>query len=66
MDNSICHKGSKVASKLEKHHISRLPHPNYSPEINPCGFGLFGMSKRALRDHESNSRDEIEDVIMIV
>jgi hypothetical protein len=30
-DNSICHNESKVASKFEKHHASRLPHPLYSP-----------------------------------
>jgi hypothetical protein len=27
MDNSMCHNGSKVVSKFEKHHVSRLPHP---------------------------------------
>jgi hypothetical protein len=38
MDKSICHNGSKLASKFEKHHVSRLPHPCYSPDIILCDF----------------------------
>jgi hypothetical protein len=45
MDNSTCHNGSKVASKFEKYHIFRLPHPPYSPEISPCDYWLFGLLK---------------------
>jgi hypothetical protein len=38
MDKSICHNGLKLASKFEKHHVLRLPHPRYSPGIIPCDF----------------------------
>jgi histone-lysine N-methyltransferase SETMAR len=43
MDNSISHNASKVTLKIEKKHISRMPHPPYSPDINPCDLWLFGM-----------------------
>jgi hypothetical protein len=33
LDNSICHGGSRAASKFEKHHVSRLPQPLYSPGV---------------------------------
>jgi hypothetical protein len=64
VNNSIYDNGSKVASKIEKHHVSRLPHPPYSPDINHCDFFLFGMLKGALKDHESNSSDEIEEAVV--
>jgi hypothetical protein len=63
MDNSICHNGSKVVSKLEKHHLSRLPHPPHSPEVSLSGFWLSGVLKVILEDREFNSNDETEEVI---
>jgi histone-lysine N-methyltransferase SETMAR len=63
MDNSTCHNGSKVTSKIKKNHIYRMMHPPYSSDISPCGFWLFGMLKQILRDREVSSNDEIEDAI---
>jgi hypothetical protein len=63
MHNSMCHNGSKVAPKFEKHHVSRLLHPPCSPDISPCGFWLFGMLKGVLKGREFNSGNEIEEVI---
>jgi hypothetical protein len=62
-DNSVCHNGSKVASKFENYHVPRLSHAFYSPDISPCGFWLFGMLQRVLKDREFNSIDEIEEAI---
>jgi hypothetical protein len=50
-----------MVSKFEKHHVSRLPHPSYSPDINPCDFWVFGMLKGVLKGCELNSSDEIEE-----
>jgi histone-lysine N-methyltransferase SETMAR len=61
MDNSICHNGSKVVSKFDKHHIARLPHPPYSPDLSPCDFWLFGMLKGILNGRGFHSYDEIEE-----
>jgi hypothetical protein len=63
MDDSMCHNGSKVALKFEKHHIFRLPHPLYSPDISPCDFWLFGLLKGIMKDREFHSHDEIEEAI---
>jgi hypothetical protein len=60
MDNSMDHNGSKVVSRLDKHHIARLPHPPDSPDVIPCNFWLFGMLKGILKDREFYSQDEIE------
>jgi hypothetical protein len=62
-DNSICHNGSKVVSKFDKHHIARLPHPHYSPDLSPDNFWLFEMLKGILKDREFHSHDEIEQAI---
>jgi hypothetical protein len=51
-DNSTCRNGSKVVSKFDKHHIARLLHPPYSPDLSPCDFWLFVMLKGILKDRE--------------
>jgi hypothetical protein len=63
MDNSMCHNGSKVVSKFNKHHITRLQRPPYLPDLSPCDFWLFGMLKEILKDREFHSHDEIEEAI---
>jgi hypothetical protein len=38
MDNSMCNNGAKITEKLEQRHITRAPHPPYSPYLSPCDF----------------------------
>jgi histone-lysine N-methyltransferase SETMAR len=61
INNSIGHNGSKATSRIKKNHISRMPHPPYSPDISLCDFYLFGMLKQILRDRKFSSSNEIED-----
>jgi histone-lysine N-methyltransferase SETMAR len=63
IDNSMCHNASKVVSEFDKHHIARLPHPPYSPDLSLCDFWFFGMLKRILKDRGFHSHDEIEEAI---
>jgi hypothetical protein len=63
MGNSMCHNESKVVSKFDKHHIVRLSHLAYSPDLSPCDFWLFGMLKGILKDQEFHWHDEIEEAI---
>jgi histone-lysine N-methyltransferase SETMAR len=63
MDNLMCHNGSKVVSKFDKHNIARLPHPPYSPDLSRCDFSLFGMLEGILKDREFHSHDESEEAI---
>jgi hypothetical protein len=65
MDNSTCHNGSKVVSKFEQHHIFRLPHPPYSPDISPCDFWLFGLLKGIMKDREFHCPELIEEAITV-
>jgi transposase len=65
MDNSACHNGSKVASKFEQHHIFRLPHPPYSPDISPCDFWLFGLLKGIMKDRKFHSHKTIKKAITV-
>jgi hypothetical protein len=60
MNNSMSHNGLKLASKVEDHHVSRLPYSPYSLDITPCDFWLFGMLKGVLKDREFDSSDEID------
>jgi transposase len=65
MDNSTCRNGSKVASKFEQHHIFRLPHPPYSPDINPCDFWHFGVLKGIMKDRKFHSHEDIKEAISV-
>jgi hypothetical protein len=50
-------------SKIQKNHISRIPHLPDSPDTNQCGFSLFEMLGQILKDRKFSSSDEIEDSI---
>lgn len=63
MDNSMCHNGSKVMAKFGKYHMSRFPHPPYSPDISPCDFWFFGLLKELFKNREFASDTEIVDAI---
>jgi transposase len=60
---SMCIINQRLRQKIKKNHISRMPHPPYSPNIIPYDFWLFGMLKQILRDRKFSSSDEIEDAI---
>jgi hypothetical protein len=68
MNNSLCPNGLKVASKFDRHHISRLLQQPHLPDIDRCDCWLFGIGilKGILKDGEFNSKDEIEEAIMKV
>jgi hypothetical protein len=52
-----------VASRFEKHPVSRLLYPPDSTDLNPYDFYLFEMLKGVLKDHQFQSSDEIEKAI---
>jgi hypothetical protein len=60
LENSPAQAESKMASKVEKHHIFRLPHPSDSPDRPPCDCWLFRLLKGIVKDREFHSHDEIE------
>jgi hypothetical protein len=50
MDNSMCHSRAKITEKLATKYIVRALHPSYSPDLSPCDFWLFGMSKEKMKN----------------
>jgi hypothetical protein len=52
-------------SKFKQHHIFRLPHPSYSPEISPRDFWLFGLLKGIMKDREFHSHEETQEAITV-
>jgi histone-lysine N-methyltransferase SETMAR len=59
MDNSKCHNAKKITGKLQKKHITRAPHPPYSPDLSPCDLSFFSMVKEQIKDREFCSAQEI-------
>jgi hypothetical protein len=49
-DNWICHQRSKIVSKFDKHHLSRIPLPSYSPPLDLCDFWFFGQAQMAFKN----------------
>ena len=43
---------------MEEHHINRLEHPPYSPDLAPCDFFLFGYMKQRFSDTEFKDEDD--------
>jgi hypothetical protein len=52
-----------MSSKVEKHHLFRIPHSSYSPGISPRDISLIAMLKEILMDREFTSSNESEDAI---
>jgi histone-lysine N-methyltransferase SETMAR len=59
----MCHQGAKITSKFVNHHLSRMPHPPYSPDISQCDLWSFGRLKGILNDREFESSEQIEEAI---
>jgi histone-lysine N-methyltransferase SETMAR len=59
MDDSKCHNAKKITGKLQQKHITRAPHPPYSPDLSPCDFWFFGMVREKINDREFDSAQEI-------
>jgi transposase len=59
LNNSKCHNAKKITGKLQKKHITRAPHPPYSPVLSPYDFWFFGMVKQKIKDREFCSAQEI-------
>jgi hypothetical protein len=45
MDNSMCHNGYRIGDELCRLKILRTLHSLYLPDISPCNFWMFEISK---------------------
>jgi hypothetical protein len=60
-DNARPHTSGAVSEILGKYRWQVLPHPTYSPDINPPGFDLFPKLKKPLRGERFRSIEEVSN-----
>jgi hypothetical protein len=51
--------GRKVTNELDNLKPDHVPHPPYSPDLNPCDFWLFGKLKQKIKDRVFQAVEEI-------
>jgi hypothetical protein len=56
----VCQTGRKIAAEFEAKHLSRMPHPTYSPDLSPCDFWFFAMLKECLKAEAFPSNSDID------
>ena len=64
MDNAKPHRGKIVDEFIEASHLRKAPHPEYSPDVAPSDFFLFGYVKHKLEGKHYTSEDELYDDIV--
>jgi hypothetical protein len=52
LDYSKSQDGGKIQGKFDIKGLVRSPHPPYSPDLSPCDFCFFGMTKEKMKDRE--------------
>jgi hypothetical protein len=52
MDNSRCHNGRMTTAEFDHRRCGRAERPQYSPDLNPCDFWLFGFLKEKLKGRQ--------------
>ena len=58
MDNARCHTSMATCEYMAKHGLRHMPHPPYSPDLEPCDFFLFGYIKTKLIGTEFKTKEE--------
>jgi hypothetical protein len=46
------HDGGKIKVKSNRKGVVGCLHPPYSPDLSPCDFWFFGMTKEKMKDRE--------------
>ena len=58
-NNSPCHKSIAIMAKWHELYFELLPHPPYSPDLEPSDYYLFTNLKRILQEKRFGSNDEM-------
>jgi histone-lysine N-methyltransferase SETMAR len=58
-DNARPHVAKKTRQKLEKFRWHVLPHPAYSPDLNPTDYHLFSELARHLKEKQFDDYEEV-------
>ena len=62
-DNAPCHSSSIVEDYVINSKLKILDHPEYSPDLSICDFGIIGTLKNSLVGNEFESEKELFDAI---
>jgi len=61
LDNARVHTSAATSNELALRGFSRLPHPQYSPDLAPSDFALFGYLKTYLRTVKCETPDDLRE-----
>ena len=64
LDNCRVHNSKVTMSKTEEYGFKRAPHPEYSPDIAPSDFFLFGYVKEKLKNHAFDTLEDLKESII--
>ena len=64
MDNAPPHRAKISQNALERHNITKLPHPPYSPDLAPSDFWLFGLLKGELAGRSFGTESELQEAVL--
>ena len=62
-DNAPSHKSGLLTDYLQENGIAVLPHPPYSPDLDPCDFWLNSVIKEALRGRKFETRHAVGSAV---
>jgi len=62
-DNAPAHTALSIQEFLVKKNIPILPHPPYSPDLDPCDFYLFPKLKLELKGHNFGTMENIQKIV---
>lgn len=62
-DNARSHIAGPVKELFKERQWVLLPHPTYSPDMNPCDYNCFGHLKRELPHNRLETKREVDSAI---
>lgn len=62
-DNAPSHKSALTKSTLDKMPFNLIPNPEYSPDVSPLDFGIFGTVKNRMPYESVDSEEALKEII---
>ena len=65
-DNAPSHKSALTKSVLAKLPFNLIPNPEYSPDVSPLDFGIFGTVKNKMPYESIDSEESLKEIIVSI
>ncbi len=62
-DGAPAHRADSTARYLRYHEVDTLPHPGYSPDLNPCDYWFFARVKSQVKGRRFRTIPELQDAV---